>query len=143
MENIMKITKDVDYAIRTILYLSIQKDSYSATKFEISEKMQIPHQFLAKIAQQLHRSRIIEITKGPKGMYRLIKKPEDITLLDIFESIKGEILLNYCVSETGECFRKDRCYVNKIWNDLSENIRNYLSKINFQEIAEKEVCYLE
>ncbi len=139
----MKITKDVDYAIRCVLYLSIQQNSYSASKLEISERMKIPHQYLAKIAQQLNRNKILEITKGPKGVYRLIKNPEDITLLDIVESIKGEIILNYCVAETGECFRKNACYVNKIWTDLTGVIRDYLQKINFKYLSEKEICYFD
>ncbi len=137
----MKITKDVDYAIRCILYLSIQKDSFTASKLEISDKMKIPHQYLAKIAQQLHRNEILEITKGPKGVYRLLREPEKITLLDVVESIKGKIFLNYCVAETGECFRKNECYVNTIWTELTNKIRKYLSNINFKDLSNKEVCY--
>ncbi len=138
----MKVTKDVDYAVRCVLYLSLLGSPYSATKLEISEKMEIPHQYLAKIAQQLNRSKILEITKGPRGIYRLLKNPEEISLLQVVESIKGEIFLNYCVPETGSCFRKDSCYVNHVWSELTKIIRNYLSKISFKELAEKEICYI-
>lgn len=136
----MKITKDVDYAIRTILYLSLQ-DNYSATKNQIAEAMKIPPQFLAKIAQQLYKARIIEITKGSKGRYRLIKKHDDITLLTVIEAIKGEIYLNYCIEESGKCFRKNNCYINSIWCELTNLMREKLASVTFKEITEKEVCY--
>jgi len=138
----MKITKDVDYAIRTVLYLSLSKN-LSATKKEIADKMKIPPLYLAKIAQMLHKSRIMEISQGPKGKYQLIKDPKDITLLDVIEAIKGRIFLNYCVEGEDRCFRQDNCEVNKIWNELTEIVRNYLQDKNFKDLANKEICYLK
>ncbi len=139
----MKITRDVDYAIRCILFLSLQADAmYSATKNTIADSMRIPRHYLAKIAQQLYKSRIMEITKGPKGSYRLIKPPEQITILKVVEAIKGEIFLNYCIEEQGKCFRKDNCYVNSIWCNLTNIIREHLNSITFKELAEKEFCFL-
>ena len=139
----MKITKDVDYAIRTVLYLSIQDEPFSATKNDIAEAMQIPPHYLAKIAQQLYKARIVEITKGSKGLYRLIQSPENISMLNVVEAIKGKIFLNYCVEEQVDCFRKDACYVNTIWCNLTKKVRKYLKNITFKELAEKEMCYLK
>ena len=138
----MKITKDVDYAIRIVLFLAMQKN-YSATKREISKNMHIPSQYLSKIAQQLHRNKVIEITQGPKGQYSLLKSPENISMLEIVEAIKGEIYLNYCVKTPEQCFRKSSCEVNNIWNELTLKVRNFLKDKNFKDILDKEICFVE
>lgn len=138
----MYITRDVDYAIRSILFLSLQ-ENFSATKRQISIAMKIPPFYLSKIAQQLYRSRIIDITKGPKGHYRLLKQPEDITLLEVVEGIKGDILISYCVDELKKCFRKERCYVNEIWRNLTQLLKKELEEITFKDILEKEACYIK
>ncbi len=138
----MKITKDVDYAIRIVLFLATKKN-FTATKHEISKNMHIPSQYLSKIAQQLHRNKLVEITQGPKGRYSLLKTPENISMLDVVESIKGEIYLNYCVKTPEKCFRKGACEVNNIWNELTFEVRNFLKNKNFKDILKKELCFFE
>ena len=70
-----------EYAVRCILYLAGKKQTGLVSRREIAHAMEIPNQFLGKIAQQLSRSGFIEIVKGAKGGYRLLVTPERLALL--------------------------------------------------------------
>ena len=87
----MRLTKAGEYAIRCALFLSFQGTSVVASKKEIARVMDIPDQFLSKIAQQLARHGIIEIVQGSKGGYRLLVPPRKLTMLDVVEAAEGPI----------------------------------------------------
>ena len=99
----MRLTKAGEYAIRCILYLSMQKKGVVASRNEIADAMDIPRDFLTKIAQQLSRSDIIEIIQGPKGGFRLLVSPEKLNLLDVIEIMMGEIFFNDCALRPLSC----------------------------------------
>jgi len=83
----MRLTRAGEYAVRCALYLSFEGEGVLARRKDIARVMDIPDQFLGKIAQQLARARIIEIVQGSKGGYRLRVPPEKLTLLDVVEDI--------------------------------------------------------
>jgi len=125
-----------DYAVRMVLYLS-RNPKRIATRQEISEAMQIPLSVIARIGQTLEKSGILEIHRGKKGGYRLRKKPEDITLLDVLESFVGKITLSKCVDNPKFCVREGICPVNFIWKDINEKFRDLL-RIDFKRLVEME-----
>nr|AIA16868.1 PASTA domain protein [uncultured bacterium]AIA17015.1 FAD binding domain protein [uncultured bacterium] len=49
----------------------------------------VPKEYLSKALQALAQAGLVESTLGPSGGYRLSRKPEDITFLDIVEAIEG------------------------------------------------------
>lgn len=67
----MRLIKAGEYAIRCLLYLSAQEEGVVTPRNEIADAMDIPREFLAKIAQQLSRGDIIETIQSPKGGFCL------------------------------------------------------------------------
>jgi Rrf2 family protein len=107
---------------------------------EISGKMEIPDQFLGKIAQQLARSGFIEIVQGAKGGYRLLEAPEKIALLDVVESVTGEIFLNDCIMNPDSCKKSSSCSVNAVWETARKQLRNTLKQATFDKLLEDKSC---
>ena len=64
----MRLTRAGEYAIRCLLYLSMHRDREVIGRKEIAEAMDIPAQFLGKVAQQLARAGIIAIRQGAQGV---------------------------------------------------------------------------
>jgi Rrf2 family protein len=54
--------------------------------------------YLAKVVRHLVRCGILEAEKGVKGGVRLLRSPEQITLLAIVEACQGTIAGDYCKS---------------------------------------------
>jgi Rrf2 family iron-sulfur cluster assembly transcriptional regulator len=90
----MRLTRAAEYAIRCIIYLAKQGRGVLANKNDIAERAEIPPHFLAKIGQDLAKAGLIEIRQGARGGFVLLKEPRDITLLEVVETMIGEIYLN-------------------------------------------------
>lgn len=138
----MRLTKAGEYAIRCILYLSSQKEGSISSRRDIAKQMDIPDQFLGKIAQQLARAGLVEIIQGAKGGYRLRLPPSKIPLLTVVEAVIGEIFLNDCLMNSGCCLRSKACSVNKIWEKARNQLRATLQEVFFDQLLEEESCLM-
>ena len=95
----MRLTRAAEYAVRCMVYLAQQGKGILAARQKIASHADIPAHFLAKIAQDLARAGFIEIRQGARGGFILLKDPESITLLEVVETMIGEIYLNDCVRQ--------------------------------------------
>lgn len=111
----MRLTRAGEYAVRCALYLAYQGEGVTTSRREIARVMDIPNQFLSKIAPQLAKAQIIEIIQGAKGGYRLIISPDKLTMLDVVEAVIGEIFLNDCVIRPETCQRAPACSAHQVW----------------------------
>ena len=136
----MRITRAGEYAVRCILYMSGREMNQIVSRREISKNMDIPDQFLGKIAQQLARAGILEIIQGARGGYRLRKKPDKITLLDVVESVTGEIFLNDCLMNPVSCSRSGSCAVNAVWEKARNELRATLRDATFDRLLNEDSC---
>lgn len=132
----MRLTKAGEYAIRCVLYLSMQEKGIVASRNAIADAMDIPRDFLAKIAQQLSRSGIIEIIQGPKGGFRLQLPPEKLNLLDVVEIMMGDIFFNECALRPQSCSKSYACAVHTVWVKARTQIRKTLGEATFAQLAE-------
>ena len=138
----MRITRAGEYAVRCVLYMSGKEKNQIASRKEISTDMDIPDQFLGKIAQQLARAGLIEIIQGAKGGYRLLLKPEKITLLDVVEAVSGEIFLNDCIMNPDSCGRSSSCAVNAVWEKARAQLRSTLRDATFDKLLKEDLCMI-
>jgi Rrf2 family protein len=135
----MTLTRAGEYAIRCVLYLSTQAQGEVIGRRAIALAMDIPNQFLGKIAQRLARAGILEITQGAKGGYQLTKPPAAITLLDVVEAVEGPISLNHCVIQPGSCPRSPQCAVHRVWEEALSQMKTVLGGADFAELARQEM----
>jgi Rrf2 family protein len=134
----MKITKETDYAIICVLYLSVRRFDY-VTVAEIADSYNIPKAFLSKIFQKLTKANLIFSRQGKKGGFKLTGQPKDITLLDIYNAIHGCMAINICVSSNDVCERTAFCGIKTIWNEINQIIIDRLKATNFADLAQKEI----
>ena len=99
----MQITRQADYAVRAIYYLSGLEPGQRASTSKIAKEQNIPPSFLAKIISQLSVAGLLHTSRGARGGVSLAQDPKDVTMLDVIESIDGPILLNECVNDTHGC----------------------------------------
>ena len=130
----MQITRETDYAIRCVLYLTSQTDRIVMVD-EIAREMATPKSFLAKILQKLVKADIARSFRGVKGGFKLSREPRDITFLDVIEAVEGSIALNACVLDRTVCGFSSICVVHPIWIKLRGEFNELLKKHNFADIA--------
>ena len=108
----MQITRQTEYAIRTILELSAHPfGNYVQTKV-IAHNKDIPELFLAKTIQLLARAGIVQTQRGVQGGVRLNRPCSAITLKEVISAVEGEPSINRCLSENDSCKNTTTCKVH-------------------------------
>lgn len=140
----MQITKQADYAVRAVRYLSAifdpnleMNDQKRSPTREIAEKQRIPGSFLAKIISQLSTTKppLLNTSRGASGGVTLAKEPKDISLLDVVEAIDGPIYLNECVADSSKCTFDDDCPIKPIWSEAQETLVTKLRTTRFDQFS--------
>jgi Rrf2 family protein len=137
----MRLTRAGEYAVRCVLYLTSKGTGVVCNRRKIAAEMDIPDQFLGKIAQQLARSGFVEIVQGAKGGLKLAVAPENLTLLEVVEAVIGEIFLNDCVIRPESCQRSQACAVHQIWEKARSQLRDTLHNATFASLLDDNSCY--
>ena len=138
----MRLTRAGEYGVRCILYLSSKGVGVLCNRRQIASAMDIPGPFLGKIAQQLARAGYIEIVQGARGGLKLVVSPEKLTLLDVVETVIGEIFLNDCILRPDSCSRSNSCAAHSIWAKARDQLRATLREATFTDLL-KDDCRIE
>lgn len=92
------------YGIRAVIYIASRQKASGKTGIKaISEALELPTPYLAKILQQLARHKILHSAKGPHGGFSMLRDPAKVTLLDIIEIIDGSDFFRNCIIHNGNC----------------------------------------
>jgi Rrf2 family protein len=127
----MQITRQADYALRAVIYLSRLGPDERAATSQIATDQRIPPSFLAKIVSQLSVVGLLQTSRGARGGVSLARSPEAISILEVVEAIDGPILLNECVGCGGVCTFGDTCPMKPIWAEAQADLINRLNKTTF------------
>ncbi len=132
----MQITRETDYAIRSVLYLSQNRHGIKMVD-EIAKEKEIPKPFLSKILQKLSRAGIVKSYRGIKGGFGLAREPKKISLLDVIVAIEGSVAMNICAIDRRSCKFSDACAVHPVWVELKKQTESFLKRYNFEKLSKK------
>ncbi len=106
-------SKACEYAIKIMIYIAANGQEGKRTGLkEVTEAINSPEAFTAKILQQLVKGKLLESFRGPTGGFTLPKE-KDITLYDIVNTIDGQHLMQDCVLGLPECSEVNPCPVHE------------------------------
>lgn len=130
----MQITRQADYAIRAVLFLSRLEPGQRASTSSVAKEQSIPPSFLAKIISQLSIAGLLQTSRGARGGVTLAREPSDISLLEVIEAIDGPILLNECVGDSATCTFDEKCPLRPVWCDAQNELVTRLKGTNFAQL---------
>ena len=130
----MQITRQADYAVRAVLYLSRLGTNQRAATSEVAQEQKIPPSFLAKIISQLSIAGLLHTSRGARGGVTLAREPKEITLLEVVEAIDGPIQLNECVGENGICTFDSDCPLRPVWCEAQDELVTRLKGTSFAQL---------
>ncbi|MFA5088952.1 MAG: Rrf2 family transcriptional regulator [Candidatus Omnitrophota bacterium] len=102
------ITRDTDYAMRALLYISAS-DKDLIPSSELIDELNLPKPFIRKILQILQQEGVLTSTKGPHGGFALAMDPQKILLTDLIRIFQGEINLVECIFRKKVCRNRATC----------------------------------
>jgi len=128
------ITREADYAIRTVLYLAQHHGQGPVSTLEISEKMEIPYRFLRKISHQLVEAKVVGAVRGKQGGIFLNIAPDQISVLDILKLFdQRAITINICCKSDDSCSRAQECPMHNGLVSLQSRLRGEFDNFKFSD----------
>lgn len=133
----MQLNITTDYAIRSMLYLSMHDQRVSST--EIAEIMCIPDHYLYSVMGKLKKAGLVLATRGVNGGWVLKDSPDKIKLIDIIDAIEGTIKINKCLVSDSGCSRgaAKSCQVRDFYLEIQEQIEKYFVSVTLAELRDR------
>ncbi len=129
-----RISRRLDYGLQLMIALSQEVENRAQATAVLAERLQIPLPFLHQIGRSLIQGRLIKATPGPHGGLRLNLPANEITLLQIVETLEGPICISPCL-DGDPCLRQENCMSSPVWSELQTRLVDYLSSVRLSELA--------
>ncbi|KKO55478.1 Rrf2 family transcriptional regulator [Paenibacillus sp. DMB20] len=129
----MRFTKATNYALHTMLALVDAPPVKPIGVQQLAELQGVSPTYLSKILTRLVKAGMIESVSGVNGGYRLSRKKDDITFLDIIHAIEGSASLFECDFVHGE-----ECLIQAVMKEAEEKMESHLKNTKLMDIAHKQ-----
>ncbi len=132
-------SKACEYAIKSAIYIAEQSLSGNRVNVkEVSQAVNAPEAFTAKILQQLCRENLLESSRGKTGGFIFNKeKIQQIKIYDIIKVIDGEGIFTSCGLGLKECSEENPCPVHEDFKIVRENLYQMARKFSLHDLAVK------
>ncbi len=137
-----RISRRLDYGLQLMIALAQEPDNRAQATANLADKLQIPLPFLHQIGRSLIQGRLIKATPGPHGGLRLNLPAEDITLMQIVETLEGPVCISPCL-DGEDCQRSDGCMSNPVWFDLQGKLVDHLNGVRLNALAAQPITLPE
>jgi Rrf2 family protein len=124
MAKIFSMSEAASIAIHGMVLIARAESGINAIK--IAEFTGSSKNHISKVCQRLVKNDLLKSVRGPSGGFTLKKAPQDITLLNIYESIEGAMEISDCPFEYEVC-KFDKCLMDNVVNKLAMEFRNFLN----------------
>ena len=85
----MRMSEGVEWALHSCLVLAWLDDGSPLSTATLAAAFDLPPAYLNKQLQALAKHGIVSSTSGARGGFRLARRPDEITLLDVVTAIEG------------------------------------------------------
>jgi len=89
---------------------------------------------VAKVMQRLVKEGFLISNRGPSGGFKLNIEPENITLLQIYEAIEGQVKVLSCPHEKQVC-PFDKCILGTVVSNMTQTFRDHLSSNTLADLT--------
>lgn len=104
---------------------------------QIAKRQDLSAKYLEQLIILLKGSGLIRSARGRRGGYMLARKPEDISVGEIVETLEGKLAVVDCVTEPELCYRSPECPTREIWVGMTDVLKNQLFSLTLQDILRK------
>ena len=135
MQNVLQISKRIDYALRAMVYLAGAPPDRSVPFRKIAAECRLPQDFLGKIMKSLADKGLVRSYRGSAGGYRLARPAGLISFLDVVEAVEGPVNLSPCVGDPQSCAESERCRILDVWRHAQISVVDVLRTTSIESAA--------
>lgn len=138
MSRLVHISEAASLAIHSLALIASSKVRLNAKK--IAEILHVSQNHLAKILQVLAKNEYLVSNRGPGGGFILRKNADEVSMLEIYQLIEGNVDCQFCGITENTC-----PFISCIFGGKPDKLTNefveYLSVTKISDLKTKEINY--
>ncbi len=135
----MKLSTKGRYAVTAMFDIALHHNEGPVSLSEISERQGISLSYLEQLFTRLRAQGLVKSTRGPGGGYTLAMDSKQIAIADVIDAVDENVDATRC-GGNANCQNHERCLTHDLWENLSDQIRDYLTSISLaQAVSDSQV----
>ena len=131
----MYITKNTDYALRTMMLLALQPPGERISIVQISETFRISRGHLMKVINQLANLKLVDTSPGRAGGVMLDLDHEDINIGSVVRQLEEITQIINC--DDGPCLFKGACNLERAFHKAAAAFLNELDQYSLADLVKQ------
>lgn len=123
----MRLALQTDFALRTLMYLAVQKKRVNVA--DVAGFFGISKAHVAKVVNQLARLGYVRSIRGVGGGVELARSAEEISIGEIVLAFEGNLHLLECVASEGVCAIEQFCKLKGVLRRAEQLQVDYLNGV--------------
>ena len=133
----MRLSTKSRYAVTSLIDMVMHSDMGPVSLADISIRQGISLSYLEQLFAKMRRNKLVVSTRGPGGGYSLENSPASVCIADIIKAVDEEMnVINKNVMDGSTNY--EPCLTEKLWEELSEQIHDYLTTISLADMIQDE-----
>jgi len=132
----LKLTSKGRYAVTAILDLAFHSQAGPVALSHISRRQDISLSYLEQLFTRLRKQQLVSSTRGPGGGYSLSRPAREIAVAEVIAAVDEVVDTTRC-SGAVNCHDGQQCLTHELWDDLSQQIFDFLDDISLQDLMEE------
>jgi Rrf2 family protein len=125
MAKIFSMSEAASIGIHSMVLIARAENGINAVK--IAEITGLSKNHISKVLQRLVKNDLLKSVRGPAGGFTLKKQPENISLLDVYETIEGSVEITDCPMAHDIC-GFENCIMGNVVNKMTIEFRKFLGE---------------
>ena len=132
----MKLTTKGRYAVTAMLDLALHESAGPVSLAAISDRQELSLAYLEQLFAKLRKKGLVVSARGPGGGYTLGAEKDSISIARILGAVDETVDARSCSGRTN-CHDGSECLTHHLWDDLTDQIRLFLSGISLEDMISK------
>ena len=133
----LRFSRTADYGLRATLEVARADGDRRVSRRELSQATGAPFSVLAEPLAALVRADVLAAQAGPHGGYRLAKRADEISVLDVVDAIDGNDREERCVLHEGACSWAGACPFHPVLATAQERFTEVLRSTSLAEVLDR------
>jgi Rrf2 family transcriptional regulator, cysteine metabolism repressor len=132
----MELSAKVEYALISLVEMATHPNPNEPIQVkQIAERQEIPDRYLEQVFAALRVAGIVRSQRGNRGGYLLVRKPWQITLLEVVTCLSDSSNKPHSSEQPLVELSLDRAIVRDIWKEAQQSTLDALQRHTIQDLC--------
>ena len=138
----MRLSTKARYAVTAMVDVALEEASGPVSLAAIAGRQELPLAYLEQLFGKLRKADLVKSSRGSAGGYVLVRKAEDVRILDIIAAVDTPLKATRCTHESlvGCRMTGERCLTHDLWEELGAVVQVFLTRVTLADVCEKRIA---